>query len=161
MKESRRQYHPYGNIDPFKIPEVADKVLDEYMGIAEDLGIQTFLLFGVVLGLIRDGTPYIEGDNDIDVGILGNFEKLKIELIKNGFIWKHAWKTNTHFLKYNILFDVFSSFHDKRLFQSPKFFQSFDKITYKNKEYNVPHPVEEYLKETYNDWRTIRHRKVW
>lgn len=160
MKESRRQYHPYGNIDPFKIPETADKLLNEYLKIVYDLGIQTFLLFGTCLGFIRDG-GYIEGDNDIDVGILGNFEKLKIELVKNGFIWKKTWKTNTHFLKYGILLDVFSSFHDKRLFPSQKFFQSFDKITYKNKEYNVPHPVEGYLKKTYDDWRTIKHRKVW
>jgi len=160
MKECYRQYHPYGNTNPFKIPKTADKLLNEYLEIADSLGIQTFLLFGTCLGFVRDG-GYIEGDNDIDIGIFGNFGKLKIELIKNGFVWKRAWRTNTHFLKKNILFDVFSSFHYQRLFPSREFFQSFDKIIYKNKKYNVPHPVKKYLKETYGDWRTIRHRKVY
>lgn len=149
------KWHPYRNTDPFKIPEFADKLLNEYLDIAEDLGIQTFLIDGVVLGLIRDGTPYIEADNDIDVGIFGDFEKFKIELVKNGFICKRVWGNNGHFLRYNILFDVFFAFHDK------KFLQSFDKVEYKGRDYNVPHPVEDYLKERYGDWKIIRHRKVW
>jgi hypothetical protein len=149
------QWHPYGNTDPFKIPEFADKLLNEYLDITEDLGIQTFLIDGVVLGLVRDGTPFIEGDNDIDVGIFGDFEKFRVELVKNGFICKRIWKINAHFLKYNILFDVFFDFHDQ------KFLRSFDKVKYKGRDYNVPHPVENYLKERYGDWKTIKHRKVW
>lgn len=148
------KYHPYGNIDPFKIPETADKLLNEYWGITESLGIQTVLLYGVCLGFVRDG-GYIEGDNDVDVGTFERKAGLVAELIRNGFICKGVWETNGHFLKYGILLDVF--------FNLPcdSFFKSFDRITHKGRGYNVPHPVEDYLKEKYGDWKTIRHRKVW
>ncbi|GAF83446.1 unnamed protein product, partial [marine sediment metagenome] len=69
------KWHPYGNIDPFKIPEMADKLLNEYWDIAESLGIQSFLCFGTCLGFVRDGGHMI-GDNDIDIGILGGLEDL-------------------------------------------------------------------------------------
>jgi len=154
------KWHPYRNTDPFKAPEAADKLLNEYLDIADELGIQTFLLYGVCLGFVRDG-GYIEGDNDIDVGILGGineFDRLKVELVKNGFICKRAWTTNAHFLRYNILFDVFFTFHDQKFLQ---FYQTFDKAMHKGRNYNVPHPVEGYLEARYGDWRTVKHRKVW
>ena len=54
------KYHPYGNIDPFIVPEAADKVLNEYFDVAEGLGVKTFLYYGSVLGFVRDG-GYIPG----------------------------------------------------------------------------------------------------
>jgi len=147
-------WHVYGNIDPFKIPEIADKLLNEYWNVAESLNIKTFLLYGTCLGFVRDG-GYTEHDNDIDVGILGSLGQLTPKLIENGFI-RAVNKKHTHFLKYNILLDIFS--HFPRSHQ--RYFQSFDKVAYKGKDYDIPHPVEEYLKETYGDWRIIRHRKV-
>ena len=154
MKSCKRQYHPYGNVDLFKIPETADKVLNEYWDITKKLKIKTFLIYGVCLGFIRDG-GYIEGDSDIDVGIFGDIEELTVELIKNGFERKEGWWKNRHFLKHGILIDVWFDGLDR------KFLQSFDKVTYKKRDYAVPHPVKDYLKEIYDDWRTIRHRKVW
>lgn len=152
------KFHPYKNTDPFKVPEAADKLMNEYSDIADSLGIQTFLLYGACLGLVRDGSPFIEGDNDIDVGIFGDFEKFKTELVKNGFICERVWKINAHFLRYNILFDVFFTFHEQRFLQ---FYQKLDTVTYKGRNYNVPHPVEDYLEARYGDWRVVRHRKVW
>lgn len=148
------KFHPYGNIDPFKIPETADKLLNEYWDIAESLGIRTFLYTGTCLGFVRDG-GHIIGDNDIDVGILDGLEKLTIELVKNGFARGKSYGKNRHFLKYGILLDVWFDFYDW------KFLQSFDAITYKNRTYGVPHPVKEYLKARYGDWRTKKPRKVW
>lgn len=148
------KYHPYRNIDPFKIPETADKLLNEYWNIAEALEIKTFLYLGTCLGFVRDG-GYIIADNDIDIGILGGIGKLTAKLIENGFVKKAIGPTNMHFLKYGILLDIYFGFPDQR------FFQSFDKVTYKGKTYNVPHPVEEYLKARYGDWKTKKHRKVW
>jgi len=148
------KWHPYGNIDPFKIPETADKLLNEYWGIATSLNIQTFLSYGTCLGFVREG-GYMEGDNDIDVGILGGLEKLTVRLVKNGFKNRRTYGNNRHFLKYGILLDIY--FH----FSEPKFFKSFDKIAYKGRDYNVPHPVEDYLKARYGDWKVVKHRKVW
>ena len=148
------KYHPYGNTDPFKIPEIADKLLNEYWNIAEALKIKTCLTYGTCLGFVRDG-GYIEGDNDIDVWVFGEVEELISELIKNGFLCKITGSENAHFLKYNILFDVF---YDDSLLE---YLKSFDKIKYNGRTYNVPHPVEGYLEKLYGDWRTIRHREVW
>jgi len=148
------KWHPYGNIDPFKIPKVADKLLNEYWDIAEALSISTFLHFGTCLGFVRDG-GYIIGDNDIDVGILRGIEEITVALEKNGFVRKKKYRPCWHFFKYDILLDIYFDFPDR------KFLQSFDQVIYKNKAYNVPHPVEEYLKERYGDWKTIKHREVW
>lgn len=142
------RYHPYGIIDPFKIPKIADKLLNEYWDIAEDLNIKTFLIYGTCLGFVRDG-GYIERDNDIDVGILGEIGELEIKLTENGFVKKRKWPpTNYHFLKYNVLLDIFTGFEEPYW----RYFKSFDKVIYKDRIYNVPHPVEGYLKTLFGDW---------
>jgi len=148
------KFHPYGNIDPFKVPELADKLLNEYWDIAERLKIKTFLYTGTCLGFVR-GDNYIIGDNDIDVGILNGLTKLTLELVRNGFIFRRGYGKNRHFLKYNILLDLWFGFYDM------KFLQSFDTIIYKDRTYNVPHPVEKYLEERYGDWKVKKYRNVW
>jgi len=151
------KFHPYGNTDPFKMPEFADELLNEYWEIAENLGIKTFLMYGTCLGFIRDG-GYIEGDNDIDVGILGGGKKLATGLIESGFICKGIWTVNAHFVKYNILLDVFFR---PTYNISGDFFESFDEVKHNGRIYNVPHPIEKYLENRYGDWRTPNLREVW
>ncbi len=150
-------YHPYGNTDPFKVPEFADNLLNEYWDIAEALKIETCLIYGTCLGFVR-GDGWIIGDNDIDVFILGDIFKLTSELVKNGFSCRVTGHEppNAHFLKYNILFDIF---FDHPPFE--EFLKSFDEIEYKGRIYNVPHPVEEYLVRAYGDWKTPALREVW
>lgn len=148
------KYHPYGNIDPFFNPKSADKLLTEYWAIASDLRIQTFLYYGTCLGFVRDG-GYIEGDNDIDIGILGGLPLLGPNLVKSGFIHIVTVEKNSHFLKYGILLDIYFSF------SCHKFLQSFDQVVYKGRSYKVPHPVDEYLKSLYGDWKTPKNRPVW
>lgn len=145
--------HPYKNIDPFKIPKVADKLLNEYWDIAESLKIKTFLYYGTCLGFVR-GDGYIINDNDIDVGILGDIEKLSAELIKNGFKGVAKLRGKWHFLKYGILLDIWFR-HDL------KYLQSFDQVMHGGRAYNVPHPVEEYLEARYGDWKIKKYRKLW
>jgi len=146
--------HPYKNIDPFKIPKLADKLLNEYWDIAENLKIKTFLCFGTCLGFVR-GDGYIINDNDIDVGILGSIEGLAVELVKNGFKEMARLRGGKwHFLKYGILLDVWFYF-------DMKYSQSFDKVMHEGRIYNVPHPVEEYLKAKYGDWKIRKYRKLW
>ena len=147
-------YYPYKNIDPFKMPETADKILNEYWGIAKSLNVKTFLVYGTCLGFVRN-SGYIIGDNDIDVGILGEIGEIAVKLTENGFIKKGDGPRNYHFLKYEILLDVFFEFPD----WLRKFLQSFDKVTYKGRVYNVPHPVEEFLEVKYGDWKIEKHRE--
>lgn len=141
------KWHPYGNVDPFILPNAADRVLNEYWDISERLKINSFLLYGTCLGFVRNG-GYIDGDNDIDIGILEGFSYLAAALIRNGFLPAVTVRDNGHFLKYGILLDIWFSF------PTVKYFQSFDNITYKNRVYNVPHPVEEFLAFSYGDWKT-------
>lgn len=143
--------HPYNNIDPFKIPKLADKLLNEYWDIAESSKIKTFLYFGTCLGFVR-GDGYIINDNDIDVGILGSIQNLTVELVKNGFRKVANLRGKWHFLKYGILLDVWFR-------PDLKYLQSFDKVTHEGRVYNVPHPVEEYLKARYGDWKVRKYRK--
>lgn len=45
-----------------------------------------------------------------------------------------------------------------------KTYKKFDTVTYKGRVYNVPHPVEEYLKIWYGNWRVprkVRRSKSW
>lgn len=146
------KWHPYGNIDPFNIPDAADRLLNEYFNIAERLKIDTFLLYGTCLGFVRDG-GYIPGDNDIDVGVLDGFSLLSDELVKNSFWPVVTVRENSHFLKYGILLDIYFKF------PSLKYLDPFDKVVYKTRAYNVPQPIDEYLKSSYGDWRTVKHDK--
>ena len=159
MVENKMKWHPYKNIDPFRIPEIADKLLDECLEITKKLGIVAFLWEGTCLGFIRD-CGYIEADNDIDIGVKVNvagLERLTTELIKNGFERKNEWWGNRHFLKYGILLDITYGF----LGQYHHYLKGFDIVTYKNKEYPIPQDVEAFFREKYGDWKIIRHRKVW
>jgi len=151
---ARDEFHPYGNIDPFKAPEIADKILNEYLDIVESLGIKTFLMYGTCLGFVRDG-GYIEGDNDIDVGILEGIEEITVALVGNGFIRARQCKWSRHFLKYGMLLDVVHIIPDK------KFMQFFDVLTYNGRFINMPHPAKKYLEERFGDWRTPRRRETW
>jgi len=148
------QWHPYKNIDPFKIPEIADKLLNEFWAIAEALDTKPFLYYGTCLGFVRGG-GYSYADNDIDVGVMKDFGILSETLIHNGFERKKKFRRNCHFLKYGILLDIFFIFIDQQ------FLQSFDEVVYKGKSYNVPHPVEDYLALRYGDWKTVRSRPLW
>lgn len=149
----------------------ADRILEEWDNVCKNLGTEGFLTFGTVLGFVRDG-GYIKGDWDIDVGIhreyFSQFYDAMIEqgfsspnvkrdlgeLYLDSFLWNiEIVSPGTHikFIKYNIVLDVWLGLH---LVSVAEFIESFDKVTYEGREYNVPHPVEEYLKYRYGDnWR--------
>lgn len=146
------KWHPYGNIDPFEIPDAADRLLNEFFNISERLNIDTFLLYGTCLGFVRDG-GYIPGDNDIDVGVLDGFWPLADELVKNGFWPVVTVRENSHFLKYGILLDIYFKF------PSLRYLGSFDSVIYNTRSYPVPCPVDEYLKSLYGNWMIKKLKK--
>ena len=142
--------HPYGTIDPLKSVAVADRVLDEFFGITRRLRIKSFLAFGLCLGLYRDG-EYIEGDNDLDVGVVCDKKKKKRlinALINNGFTQGRSFRRkNTHFHKNKILVDV-------HFYETPGiFYTTLEVMKYKDKEYPAPYPVKVYLAACYSDWK--------
>lgn len=140
--------YPYGIVNPSTISDVADRILDEFFQIVEQLEIKACLAFGLCLGFVRDG-GYIEGDNDLDIVVITEHEILAEHLKENGF--NEGWSyplpaNNTHFYKDEVLLDI----HFR---QSEGFYSSFDNIEHNGKTYPVPHPFEEYLSACYTDWK--------
>lgn len=136
---------------PCEAKEKADKVLREWDDVCKELKITHFLTEGTCLGLFRD-KGYIEGDNDIDVGVLctrDTRKKLTRKLREYGFEVGRKLEKTQHFHKYGILLDVRFRFGSRK-----RFLASFDKVYYNSRFYNVPHPVEEYLEARYGNWRT-------
>ncbi len=146
-----RKKHPYGIIDPSIIPEIADKVLDEFLRITEQLKIRACLAAGLCLGFVRDG-GYIDGDNDLDViAICTGDERDKLTgiLMEYDFVPGRSFPSphnNAHFHKNRILVDVFFR-------KEKRFYFRFESIRYKEKLYPVPSPVEEYLNICYTNWK--------
>lgn len=143
------KHHPYGIIDPFLQVDIADSILEEFFRIARQLKIKAFLVFGLCLGFVRDG-GYIEGDNDLDVGVVCNEEekdRLVNSLKDNGFNEGRSFRhNNTHFHKNKILLDInFRKFGE--------FYSNLDSVHYKGMEYPIPSPIEEYLSTCYSNWK--------
>lgn len=151
------QWHPYGIIDPSTIVEEADKVLNEFVKAAEDLDIKYFLWAGTCLGFVRDGS-YIKGDNDIDVAVICDSQKLK-ELFETlahvyGFNRGTMYPVSCHFYKNRVLLDITFKLAEKKGPFFMDFMETSQTVLYKGKKYNVPSPVEDYLKVHFGDsWR--------
>ncbi len=138
------------------IKEFADKVLDELDSICKELNLTYLLTYGTCLGFFRDG-DYIEGDNDIDIGVKcfkDEYKKLAERLIRGGYRGIIAYG---HFFKYNILLDIHLPNELRK--DGVEQLEIFDKVTHSGRVYNVPHPIKEYLDVIYKgEWR-IRNRR--
>ena len=162
-------------VNPCDAKENADQVLRLLKSTVEDLGFDLVLLRGTCLGFVRDG-DFIENDNDIDVGILSDFQECAQEqkklvtkrLLEVGFKHpgsadlageEHWWAHNDCML---ICIRWTFEFPDAPPgFNLLRFLKSFDVVTYNGETYKVPHPVEDYLAYFYppslyggKDWRT-------
>ena len=149
-------------MNPCDAKAIADKILEDFVDVCDDLGIRYCLLLGTCLGFYRDG-GYILSDNDIDIWVDCDtiesecYTTLTKQLLELGFISLHSY----HFYRDNILIDAWT--RDRlppNQYCQPipailvLFLDTFDTIVYGDRIYNLPHPVEEYLEYTYEgDWR--------
>ena len=139
------------------------KIIEQFDDICKEFGITYCFTLGTSLGMYRDGKP-IPGDNDIDLMVFCNAHKLRqlqLRLCAEGYsfdVMNINWSNemNMHFNKRGILLDV----HFQCLDSEDKFYETFDKVEYEGRTYNLPHPIEEYLEMEYNeitvnksDWR--------
>ena len=144
------------------------KVLFEIKKILDRLNIPFFLQYGTCLGIYRDG-DFLPGDDDIDIGVIGfeRFEEVRDEFEKCGFKRRWQGKVNHRYLareKYGIPIDVLFYVETDKNYQCwvkdgdpylffPKRFNTFEKIRFKEVDFNVLHPIREYLEWCYGDWR--------
>jgi len=144
------KWRPYETEEPSKITDVADRVLDEFFAVTQKLKVRACLAFGLCLGFVRD-KAYIPGDNDLDLIIIGGPTPVVIEALeKHGFVRKRSFPMpsgNTHFVKDNILLDVYFRTGDE------EYNKRFGKVRYKDKVYDIPYNTDEYLTACYGDWR--------
>jgi phosphorylcholine metabolism protein LicD len=140
---------PYGVRSPSEIPDVADRILDEFFQITFHLGIKAAVILGTCLGFYRDGA-YLPGDNDLDVVAIVDDEDrsyLCKKLIIAGYLMGRTWPGNTHFVKDGLLLDIF--------WRKPEgFYAEFGGVPYKGRTaYPIPAKIDEYLTACYGDWR--------
>lgn len=143
-------------------------------------GIEIFLVFGTLLGCIRDG-DFISYDTDIDVGVDGDADILGAigELQDNGFEFRHRYNRNEpvtedeilaktvnfpFYYKNGVVIDVYRHFR-----QGDKVISGFElggvPLWYENtpfriedhdflgKPFKIPVDSDRYLTECYGDWR--------
>jgi len=162
--------------------ENGEKILFETADILEEIGVPYHLTHGTLLGLYRDHA-IIEGDSDMDIGILMEDFRPKLddmidEFSSNGFRVR-PFSTPCSYIrtlwlyKYDTIMDImgFFLYKDKRFclsqekenvawLHSAEFFNNYTLIKFKGKEFPVPAKTEEFLKEAYGDtWQIPQDKK--
>ena len=158
---------------PYDTPHLADEMLEEFDDICRELDIPYCLIYGTCLGFYRDG-GYIPFDNDIDVKVIyadHDSYPLQQALIAHGFTPCPAPHfDDKHYRKHNILLEVVELQRDGSDYIIKSYiphtdgfrFTSFDTVTYGDRSYKVPHPVESYLAFQFGEgWETPMTREEW
>ena len=144
--------------------------------VFDKLNLPLFLCYGTALGAYRDG-DFLPDDGDIDLGTFGaeNKDKIWQELKKEGFVPRG----DEPFEKYkcvpvnrNTLIDLFLfadngngwyECHATRKTVNAKiqkkYVEKFEKVKFFGDEYLVPSPIENYLKDCYDDWQDKNNKK--
>jgi len=146
---------------PFENKEKADKFLEIWDDICNELGIRRSLIYGTALGFYREG-GYIKGDSDIDVRVFckrDKWDKMVAKLHEKG-----VTQTLPHgfgFYKDAVLMCIercervgVVTYQDGWEITCLPYYE-FETIEYNGRKYNIPHPIEKYLEQRYGaDWRT-------
>ena len=141
------------------------KILDEF-------DIECWLIFGTLLGIVRNN-DFLDWDDNINFAVyeetfLPKIKELKNKFISLGFVFrripkKNGTKINLHRYKHKISLEVLyldrtyknNKYRLSSKFKHPKkYFEQYGTIEFKGKEFRVPTPVEEYLGILYKDWKT-------
>ena len=133
-----------------------------------ELGIDFFLMMGVLLGAVRE-RDFIKWDWDVELGIITDsvidrvdeirdkFESksFKVELVNPSY---KGFKINLFYCenKYSLWGLYFDDFYLQRnTFKFPKkYFLSFEKIQFRGLNYKIPNNTEKLLTYIYGDWKT-------
>jgi methionyl-tRNA formyltransferase len=139
--------------------------------IMDKIGIDFWLTFGTLLGVVRDG-DFISYDHDTDIAasssdLISNFDALKESFISNGFVFRrdddceNGLKIRVYRDKQDCCIEGFinGSLEDEeylisKTFKFPrKYFENYGTINFKGVTFKAPYPVEDYLSFVYRDWK--------
>jgi len=149
------------------------KHLKETKKLLDKLKIPFFLEAGTCLGAIREG-KFIEGDTDIDLGILAedieDVDKFKNEFLKINedliVFGKYQLALCKNFDGFRSIIDIsfYHKYLDKRISTFNMVLLVFpeykcEKIKFYDLIVNVPSPPEKYLEMIYNDWKVVKKEK--
>lgn len=166
--------------EPFSNQEDADKILDEWDDVCNKLNVPHFLIHGTCLGFYRDG-GYIENDGDIDLAVICSGPKYKemaaalCDLGWYGRVVENLTNSQGEQVRFRREIMVciprlgegpppwaisyYAGKGEGQQNTGPFVFESFDVVTHHGREFNVAHPVEDYLVWVYGEgWRTRRLR---
>jgi len=144
----------------------------DFKRIMDANGIKFFLIFGTLLGAVRDG-DYIDWDSDVDTGCYyEDYDKIKAldqkfrdvgftvpskEVIPpmDGYYIRDSEKIEIWFFRNEDKEYVY----DKNIRYPVKFLDKLDTIQFSGDEYYTPSFREEFLDVTYGDWKTPKRRE--
>ena len=132
------------------------------------LGINFFLMMGVLLGAIRD-KDFIKWDWDVELGLLtdsiiNRVDELK-EIFNKGLFKVEVVDTTYEGFKINLFYHgnkfTLWGLHEKgswmqrKSYKFPKeYFSEFDEINFRGESYKIPINGEKLLSHIYGDWKT-------
>jgi phosphorylcholine metabolism protein LicD len=145
--------------------------------IFKKLKLPLILMYGTALGAYRDH-KFLPDEQDIDIATFDEKNKVAIwnELEKKGFVKRRGHKDlegkiDFRYLPVNrqVMFDLFllgdngdhyaSWANDSTICATlPKKFSEFEEIKFYGMKFLIPAPTDDFLKETYGDWKNNKLR---
>jgi len=158
--------------------ELSKQLLFHMSNALTKVGIEHFLIFGTLLGAIREKN-LIQHDKDIDIGVIGKpFRDFDVWYALLEELNKHSIRVNKVWYDYavvnfrsheNCSLDVYGFqrrgnkywvelFVKKRGYDK-KYFDTLDEIKVFGRKFKVPHNVEEWLDYHYGkDWKNPKQK---
>ena len=158
---------------------IAVEVLREVRDVLNEHGVEHFLIYGTLLGAVRDG-KFCDGETDIDIGVKHEILILKIRELMDAFrnrgftVYGYSYPYNQtralNLIKHDIIVDIrnFEEWDGVRFLQrvdssrndvanvwSREHFETLGEIEFYGMKFKIPSNPEEWLRVNYGDsWRT-------
>lgn len=152
------------NISPSDNPALADSALETIYDLCKELGLVFFLYGGTALSLFRDG-DYVK-DNDIDITVVSSLEEY--QNLWGRLAGLPGWSGSCGLRKGGIQLDLHYTDREAPYYIIPSWrpetyiFYEFDTISYRDRIYNVPAPIEDYLEWEFSGlWKMPMPRETW
>jgi len=156
-----------------------DQTLLQGTAILDHIGVPYFLMFGTLLGIIREG-KLLASDIDVDVGVfIENLSpKKKARILDTAFLrnempsslpcshmfWEFRNGTRFDIFPFYIIGDkcCASMQREYGLWWPKKYFKRpLNKIEYLGRKWDIPHQPEKVLTHYYGDWKKENKKFMW